>query len=53
MIVVMGVRNGDNFLSKKYSSSSSHQLYRIKNLKPNGDLELTNARYQGDIEEDV
>ena len=53
MIVVMGVRNGDNFLSKKYSSSSSHQLYRIKNLKSNGDLELTNARYQGDIEEDV
>lgn len=53
MIVVMGVRNGDNFLSKKYASSSSHQLYKINKLLPNGDLELTNTRYQGDIEEDV
>lgn len=53
MIVVMGVRNGDNFLSKKYASVGGHQLYKINKLLPNGDLELTNARYQGDIEEDV
>lgn len=53
MIVVMGVRNGDNFLSKKYASIGGHQLYKINKLLPNGDLELTNTRYQGDIEEDV
>lgn len=53
MIVVMGVRNGDNFLSKKYASVGGHQLYKINKLLPNGDLELTNVRYQGDIEEDV
>lgn len=52
MIVVMGVRNGDNFLSKKYASSGGHQLYKIDSIEPNGDLILRNTRYQGDVEED-
>jgi DNA polymerase-3 subunit alpha len=53
MIVVMGVRNGDNFVSKKYASSGGHQLYKIDKIEDNGDLILRNARYQGDAEEDV
>ena len=53
MIVVMGVRNGDNFLSKKYASTGGHQLYKIDSIEPNGDLILRNARYQGEVEEDV
>ena len=51
MIVVMGVRNGDNFVSKKYSSSGGHQLYKIDDIEPNGDLILRNARYQGEAED--
>ena len=53
MIVVMGVRNGDNFLSKKYASTGGHQLYKIDSIEPNGDLILRNTRYQGEVEEDV
>lgn len=53
MIVVMGVRTGDDFLSKKYASSGGHQLYKIEEILPNGDLILKDSRYQGGIEEDV
>ena len=52
MIVVMGVRNGDNFVSKKYSSSGGHQLYHIDSIDNDGDLILRSTRYQGDYEED-
>ena len=53
MIVVTGIRNGDNFVSKKYASTGGHQLYRIDSILPNGDLILQDQRYQGGIEEDV
>ena len=53
MIVVSGIRNGDNFMSKKYASSGGHQLYKIDEILSNGDLVLKDARYQGGIEEDV
>lgn len=52
MIVVMGIRSGDDFIAKKYSSSNGHQLYRISELKDNGDIILQNSRYQGGTEED-
>ena len=53
MIVVTGMRNGDNFVSKKYASTGGHQLYRIQEILSNGDLILQDQRYQGGIEEDV
>lgn len=53
MIVITGIRNGDNFVSKKYASTGGHQLYRIESILPNGDLILQDQRYQGGIEEDV
>lgn len=52
MIVVMGIRSGDNFIAKKYASSGGHQLYRITELLDNGDLTLQNQRYQGGFAED-
>ena len=52
MIMVQGIRSGDNFLPKKYSSSISEQLYKITEILPNGNLALTHTRYQGGIEED-
>ncbi len=52
MIVVTGIRNGDNFVSKKYASTGGHQLYKIEEICPNGELILRDSRYQGGIEED-
>ena len=53
MIVVQGIRSGDNFLPKKYASSTGEQLYKITEINSNGDIKLTHTRYQGGIEEDV
>ena len=53
MIVVQGIRSGDQFITKKYASSGGHQLYKIDEVLENGDLILKDSRYQGGIEEDV
>jgi DNA polymerase-3 subunit alpha len=53
MIVVTGIRSGDDFISKKYASTGGHQLYKIDAVLPNGELILKDSRYQGGIEEDV
>ena len=53
MIVVTGIRSGDDFISKKYASTGGHQLYRINEILENGDLVLQDSRYQGGTEEDV
>lgn len=46
MIMVQGFRSGDNFVPKKYASSNSHQLYKIKKIESNGDLILQDSRVQ-------
>jgi len=51
-IMVMGIRNGEEFVTKKYSSTPGHQLYKITKYYPNGDLEITSDRYQGGVEEE-
>ena len=49
MIIVQGYRSGDNFIPKKYATTGgSHQLYKIEEIKSNGDLILQDQRYQGD-----
>jgi DNA polymerase-3 subunit alpha len=53
MIVVTGIRSGDDFISKKYASTGGHQLYKIDEVLPNGELVLKDTRYQGGIEEDA
>ena len=52
MIVVMGIRQGDDFVSKKYASSGGHQLYKIEAIQSDGDIVLTDQRYQGGEEEE-
>lgn len=52
MIVVTGMRSGDNFISKKYASTNSHQLYKINEIKANGELVLQDSRYQGIAEDE-
>ena len=53
MIVVMGIRSGDNFVAKKYASSGGHQLYRIDEIIDGTDILLTHERYQGGMEEEA
>ena len=50
MIIVQGFRSGDNFIPKKYGSSIGHQLYKIDEILPNGELVLKDGRYQGEVE---
>ena len=44
MIVVQGVRSGDDFVSKKYQSSGGHQLYLVEQILPDGSLRLADSR---------
>jgi DNA polymerase-3 subunit alpha len=52
LIVVQGMRRGDEFVAKKYASSGGHQLYKIQEVLPNGDLILQTERNKGEMEDD-
>ena len=52
MIMVMGIRSEDNFVVKKYASSSGHQLYRINEIDENGDIILQTERASGMAEDE-
>ena len=45
-IVVQGMRSGDQFFSKKYASTGGHQLYKIEEISPEGEIKLTTERYK-------
>lgn len=51
MIVVQGMRQGDNFIVKKYNNGT-HQLYKIDEILENGNLKLRTERYKGEEEDD-
>lgn len=48
MIMVQGIRRGDEFVTKKYASSNSHQLYKIDQVNKDGTLILRSERKQGE-----
>ena len=50
--MVQGMRAEDTFIAKKYSSSNSHQLYKILNIDDDGNIVLQSERYQGDMEDE-
>lgn len=52
MIMVLGMRRDNLFISKKYANLSTHQLYKIEQIEPNGDAVLRHDRYKGEMEED-
>ena len=45
-IMVTGFRQGDMFITKTYKHTPTHQLYKILNVKDNGEIEITNERYE-------
>lgn len=51
-IIVQGIRSGDDFVAKKYSSSVGHQLLRIDKILPNGDLILQEERKRGECDDE-
>lgn len=54
MIVVQGMRRGDEFVAKKYASKGeSHQLYHIDKINEDGSLELRSERYKGEQNEEI
>ena len=52
MIMVTGIRRGDDFIPKKYASTVGHQLYKIENITSNGSLTLRTERASGEAEEE-
>lgn len=52
MIMVQGIRRGDEFVTKKYASSNAHQLYHIDKVLDDGSLVLRSERVTGEEEED-
>lgn len=45
LLMITGFRRDDMFVAKTYKSTATHQLYKILNVKSNGELELTHDRY--------
>lgn len=52
MIMVTGIRRGDNFMPKKYATTPGHQLYKIDELHPDGSIHLRFERAQGEEDSD-
>lgn len=51
MIMVQGIRSGDHFIAKTYSSTIGHTLYQIESIVED-EIRITHDRYQGGIEEE-
>lgn len=52
MIVVMGIRSGDDFIVKKYNSVAGHQLYKVDKINKDGTLILRDSRLAGEAEDE-
>ena len=52
MIVVTGMRRGDDFVPKKYATTPGHQLYHVDTLNPDGTMVLRAERAQGESEDE-
>ena len=48
MIMVTGMRRGDEFVPKRYASTPGHQLYKIDELKSGGIITLRHERVKGE-----
>lgn len=52
MLMISGIRRGDDFVPKKYASLAGHAMYKITEVKANGDLVLQYERAKGESEEE-
>lgn len=47
MILVKGIRRGDDFIAKKYASTEGHTLYKIESIDKDGNIKITSERAGG------
>ncbi len=53
MLIITGIRRGDDFIPKKYASTSGHQLYKIININNEcHTIEISGERAKGEVESD-
>lgn len=45
MIMLTGMRRGDQFIPKKYARTVTHQLYKIDEVTADGDIKIRSERY--------
>ena len=45
MIMLTGMRRGDQFIPKKYAKTVTHQLYKIDEVTKDGDIKIRSERY--------
>ena len=48
MLLVKGIRRGDDFIAKKYASTEGHTLYKIEEIDDKGNITITNDRVGGE-----
>jgi len=44
MLMIKGIRRGDDFIPKKYSNMKCHELYKINNINKYGEIEIISER---------
>lgn len=52
MLIITGMRRGDEFVAKKYSATPGHQMYKIDEIFTNGNLTLRAERATGEGSDD-
>lgn len=52
MLIITGIRRGDEFVAKKYSATPGHQMYKIDEIFANGNLTLRAERATGEGSDD-
>jgi DNA polymerase-3 subunit alpha len=52
MLLIQGIRRGDDFIVKKYNATGGHQLYKILDIDEFGDIVLQEERYKGEYEDE-
>ena len=48
ILMIQGIRRGDDFIPKKYSNTAGHQLYKILDVTEAGEMIVQSERYNGD-----
>lgn len=53
MLIVTGIKRGEEFVPKKYSNTPGHQLYKITSIDPDTfDIKVQSERAKGEEEDD-
>ena len=50
ILMIQGIRRGDDFIAKKYSNTGGHQLYKVLDISNEEELIIQSERYGGQDE---